>query len=199
MANTWSYYNIFRLTILHYIFKYIMIQFQLINNSNIYILTKHSHYYTIEKQVENGKLYIKCDKTSLSEHIGYIKNYNVELNKSLCKSLGISYKNDKFYLMNLFIYGKHDIVKIDYERTLLFKYISSKDNIDTCIYNNNKPQYKLYDKVIVYGLKCNCIDLELLYISTENILIIEDASDVLCNRRTKDIYSDIERLRTIIL
>ena len=39
-----------------------MIQFQLINNSNIYRLTKHSHYYTIEKQIENRKLYMKSDK-----------------------------------------------------------------------------------------------------------------------------------------
>jgi len=172
-----------------------MIQFQIINSLKTYILTKHSHYYTIEEYIKDGGLYIKCDKTSLSEHIGDINDYKVELDESKCKSLGVSYKDDKFYLMNLFIYGKHDIVKIGYDRKMLFEYFEESSNIDTQHTNpqHTNPLYSIYDKVIVYGLKCNTIDIEPSYTSNENILIIEDASDVLCPNRIKDIYSDILR------
>ncbi len=138
------------------------------------------------------------DTTSLSEYIGNIRNYNIELDEYKCKSLGISYKDDKFYLMNLFIYAKHDNIKIGYDRKMLFEYFKRSSNIDTYVYDNtgvynNTPLYSIYDKVIVYGLKCNTINIKPSYISNENILIIEDASDILCPNRIKDIYNDIER------
>ena len=64
-----------------------MIQFQIINTLKTYILIKHSHYYTIEERIKDGRLYIKNDKTSLSEYIGNIRNYNIELDEYKCKSL----------------------------------------------------------------------------------------------------------------
>tara|TARA_B110000971_G_C19964870_1_gene479703 strand:- start:31 stop:1227 length:1197 start_codon:yes stop_codon:yes gene_type:complete len=173
-----------------------MIQFQIINSLKTYILTKHSHYYTIDEYIKDGGLYIKCDKTSLSEHIGDINDYKVELDESKCKSLGVSYKDDKFYLMNLFIYAKHDNLKIGYDRKMLFEYFEESSNIDMCVYDDNTPLYILYDKVIVYGINYKdhiITKFDISYISNENILIIEDACDILHNTRIKNIYNDIER------
>ena len=173
-----------------------MIQFQIINSLKTYILTKHSHYYTIEDYIKDGGVYIKCDKTSLSEHIGDINDYKVELDESKCKSLGVSYKDDKFYLMNLFIYAKHDNLKIGYDRKMLFEYFEESSNIDMCVYDDNTPLYILYDKVIVYGINYKdhiITKFDISYISNENILIIEDACDILHNTRIKNIYNDIER------
>jgi len=173
-----------------------MIEIKVFYKENVYILTKHSNYYLINRHlIKNGNIFIsKTTSTyTYTKHIGNIKDNNVTIYTDICNKLGITYTDSKFYLMNLFLTSKSNILKINYDRALLFDYFKNEDKLEFCISETDIPQYYIYDKIILYGIKCNTIVIDLDCISNDNILIIEDACDILIIEDAIDILHTSRR------
>lgn len=150
-----------------------------------YELPRYNDYYSIENNtVQNGYINVskELSKSTFFKKIGTVKDFRISLDIQMCSKLGISLKNKKFYLMNLFVGHGDDIKqKHKYSRQLLFFHMREQTNIDYCIINVDKPRYELYDKIIVYIIggfyKYKILVWD--YISNTNILILEDGKDIL--------------------
>ena len=165
-----------------------MIKFEVISLKKQYELPRYNDYYSIENNtVQNGYINVskELSKSTFFKKIGTVKDFRISLDIQMCSKLGISLKNKKFYLMNLFV-GHSDNIKLKHKfhRILLFFHMREQKNIDYCMINVDKPRYELYDKIIVYTVGGYVYKKPVNnYISNNNILIIEDGKDILINER----------------
>ena len=101
-----------------------MIKFEVISLKKQYELPRYNDYYSIENNtVQNGYINVskELSKSTFFKKIGTVKDFRISLDIQMCSKLGISLKNKKFYLMNLFVGMSYNIrLKHKYSRELLF-------------------------------------------------------------------------------
>tara|TARA_B110000971_G_scaffold175372_2_gene180607 strand:- start:1242 stop:2456 length:1215 start_codon:yes stop_codon:yes gene_type:complete len=162
-----------------------MIKFEVISLKKQYELPRYNDYYSIENNtVQNGYINVskELSKSTFFKKIGTVKDFRISLDIQMCSKLGISLKNKKFYLMNLFVgHSEYIAPKYRNSRQSVYHSVRSYTNIDYCMIDTYKPRYELYDKIIIYMLFKKYNILNFNYISNNSILIIEDSKDILLN------------------
>lgn len=167
-----------------------------ITSTKIYILNKVNNYYIYNREntIESG--FISLEISSRNIRIASIIRNEISIDVNICKKLGITYNDYKFYFMNLFIVDRKHISYISYDRRLLFQFMKNQSQMYYYLtdFSNTRVcnlMYTIFDNIIIYNVQDNYDISHLKLVSNNNIMIYEDAKNILKSSRRPHIYSDI--------
>lgn len=173
-----------------------MFRLNCITSTGVYILNKVDNYYIYDRStyINRGAILLTISPRNI--RIAYVIHNEIIIDINVCNKLGITYNDYKFYLMNLFILDNKHVSYISYDRRLLLQFMKNQPQIyyymtdfsNTC---ECTLKYNIFDNIIIYNVQDNYDISHLKLISNNNIMIYEDAKNILMPSKYINIRNDI--------